>query len=65
MPNPPVTVEIWVAQDSLASGETATACDELQAAANLVMAQHGKHIAVDDADELLAQIAAIREAVGC
>jgi hypothetical protein len=60
-----LTSILTAAQDSLASGETATACDELQAAANLVAAQYGKHISADDADELLEQIAAIREALGC
>ena len=60
-----LVAKLQAALASLAAGDTATACDELNAFINQVQAQAGKKITQTDADALIQSAQAIRAALGC
>jgi hypothetical protein len=57
--------KVNAAQASLAAGNTADTCDQLQALINDASAQSGKKLTVDQAKAIIAAAEAIRAALGC
>jgi probable HAF family extracellular repeat protein len=58
-------VKLQNAQDSLAAGDTANACDRLTAFIHEVSAQAGKALPTEQADQLMAGAEQIKAVLGC